>query len=123
MRRITTHFVKNFDLAMNGNLYGGRMLDWIDEAGSLYVHSLVDAIFVTWKIGETVFHKPVKVGSLIAFYVKNLHVREHSVSFEIEVQDARSGDIVLTTSMVFVCVDSDGRKDRIANHTYHQMNE
>lgn len=123
MRKITTHLVKNFDIAINGNLYGGRMLDWIDEAGSMYVHSLVDAMFVTLKIGETIFHKPVKVGSLVSFFCKNLCIREHSLSFDIMVQDVRTGDVVLTTSMVFVCVDSDGKKDKISNYVYHKFNE
>lgn len=123
MKKITTHLVKDFDLALNGNLYGGRMLDWIDEAGSMYVHSLIDAIFVTWKIGETIFHKPVKVGSLVDFFAKNLNVREHSVNFDIEVHNGRTGEIVLTTSMVFVCVNAEGRKEQISKFTYHKENE
>ena len=33
---ITRHLVKAFDIGVNFNLYGGRMMDWLDEAGALY---------------------------------------------------------------------------------------
>lgn len=101
---ITTHLVKAFDLGVNGNLYGGRLLDWLDEAGALYVHDRFHACFVTWKIGETIFHKPVKQNAIVKIYVKNVDVRRSSVGFDLtaKVQNQE----VLTTSMVFVCVDA-----------------
>lgn len=102
---ITTHLVKAFDLGVNGNLYGGRLLDWLDEAGALYVHDRFNACFVTWKIGETVFHKPVKQNSIVKIHVRNVEVRRSSVGFDL-VAKVRDEE-VLTTSMVFVCVDAE----------------
>lgn len=110
---ITTHLVKEFDLGINGNLYGGRMLDWLDEAGALFVHEMFnDQVFVTWKIGETVFHKPVKQKAIVKIYIKNVEVRKNSVGFEVS---AKVGETeVLSTSMVFVCVDAEtGEKKSI----------
>ncbi len=100
---VTTHLVKTMDLGINGNLYGGRMLDWLDEAGALFVQSTFKACFVTWKLGETVFHTPVKEGAIIRFFVRNVDVRRCSAGFEVaaKVEDTE----VLTTTMVFVCVD------------------
>lgn len=109
---ITTHLVKAFDLGVNGNLYGGRLLDWLDEAGALYVHDRFHACFVTWKIGETIFHKPVKQNAIVKIYVKDVEVRRSSVGFSLtaKVHDQE----VLTTSMVFVCVDAEtGAKTEI----------
>ena len=109
---ITMHFVKDFDLGANGNLYGGRMLDWLDEAGALFTHGFFNEFFVTWKIGETIFHRPVKAKSIVKIYVKNVDVHSSSLSFDLVV---RTGNLkVLTTSMVFVCVDPDtGKKKKI----------
>ncbi len=100
---VTTHLVKAFDLGVNGNLYGGRMLDWLDEAGALYAISTYKACFVTWKVGETIFHTPVKEGEIIHFYIRNVDKRRCAVGFELAAKV--EGREVLTTSMVFVCVD------------------
>lgn len=110
---VTTHLVKDFDIGVHGNLYGGRMLDWLDEAGALYVHDLFnEEVFVTWKFGETIFHKSVKKMSIVKIYVKNPDIRNSSIGFEAV---AKVGDEeVLTTSMVFVCVDpATGKKKAI----------
>ena len=102
---ITTHLVKEFDLGMNGNLYGGRLLDWLDEAGALFVHDTFKGnVFVTWKVGETVFHKTVKQKAIVKLYIQNVDVRTHSVGFEISARVEQ--EEVLSTSMVFVCVDA-----------------
>ena len=111
---ITTHFVKDFDLGANGNLYGGRMLDWLDEAGALFVHGIFDDFFVTWKIGETIFHSPVKARSIVKIYVKNIQIRNSAVGFDLVVRTKEVN--VLTTSMVFVCIDPDtGKKKKISS--------
>jgi acyl-CoA hydrolase len=110
---VTTHLIKEFDLGLNGNLYGGRMLDWLDESGALFVHELYNEYFVTYKIGEIVFHKPVKKGTIIKFFVKNVETRKSSVSFEITVKNGNDIE-VLTAFMVFVCIDqATGEKKEI----------
>lgn len=108
---INTHFVKDFDLGANGNLYGGRMLDWLDEAGALFVHDIFDDFFVTWKIGETVFYRPVKAKSIIKFYVNNVDLRSSSVGFDIVVKCRE--EKVLTASMVFVCIDPESGEKKM----------
>ena len=53
---ITRHLIKAFDIGVNENLYGGRMLDWIDEAGAMFARlQYPQNQFVTLKIAETVF--------------------------------------------------------------------
>ena len=55
MELITRHLVKAFDIGVNDNLYGGRMLDWIDEAGAMFARlGFPKNQFVTLKIAETV---------------------------------------------------------------------
>lgn len=111
---VTAHFVKDFDLGQNGNLYGGRMLDWLDEAGALFVHRMFkDRCFVTWKIGETIFYKAVKNRSIVSIYVKNADIRTSSVGFDVVARV--EGEEVLATHMVFVCVDEKTGEKRPLN--------
>lgn len=106
---ITTHLVKGFDIGLNNNLYGGRMLDWIDESGALFTRELFPKEkFVTLKIAETIFHHPVKSNDVIKFFVVEPCGGKTSLSFKIVVK--RNEDVVLTTDMVFVCVSNEGNK-------------
>lgn len=106
---ITTHLVKNFDIGLNNNLYGGRMLDWIDEAGALFTRELFpNEKFVTLKIAETIFHNPVHANDVIKFIVNEPCCGKTSLSFKIQV--VRNEQIVLSTDLVFVCINDSGEK-------------
>lgn len=112
MELITRHLVKAFDIGVNDNLYGGRMLDWIDEAGAMFARlSFPKNQFVTLKIAETVFHKPIHINEIIEFYVSQVTVGETSLTFTIEVK--RNEELILHTTVVFVAVGIDGHSTKI----------
>lgn len=109
---ITRHLIKAFDIGVNENLYGGRMLDWIDEAGAMFTRlQYPQNQFVTLKIAETVFHKPIHINEIIEFYVSNVVVGETSLTFTIEVK--RNQELILHTTIVFVAVGIDGHSTKI----------
>ncbi|MDD3153468.1 MAG: hotdog domain-containing protein [Victivallaceae bacterium] len=106
---ITRHLVKTFDIGVNGNLYGGRLLDWLDESGALYLKETYPHLrFVTYLMGETVFHKPVRQGEMLTFVVTAAVEGAHSVKMNISAM--RAEETVLSTVTVFVCVDAQGSK-------------
>ena len=106
---VTKHLVKDFDIGVNNNLYGGRMLDWLDEAGALFVREQYpNKQFVTLKISETIFHKPVHCNDIISFYVTEYKVGNTSITIKIEVH--RNNQIMVTTDMVYVSIDQNGNK-------------
>ncbi len=69
MELISTHFVKTQDVGYHGNLFGGVMLAWLDEAGAIFACQACDTPrMVTKKISEVVFEKPVRPGQIIKIY-------------------------------------------------------
>ena len=116
---VTTHLVKSFDIGLNNNLYGGRMLDWIDETGALFTRELFPKNkFVTLKIAETIFHNPVHANDVIKFFVIDPCGGKTSLSFKIKVM--RNSEVVLSTDMVFVCISDSGEKQEYNPYTLNK---
>ena len=113
MQLISTHICKASNLGVHGNLFGGTMLSWLDEAGAGYAAQYCDTPrMVTVKMSETQFKKPVRVGHLIKIYGKIAAVGASSVTVLLE---ARRHSVyngtqrtVCTTEITFVRVDGDG---------------
>ena len=63
MTLITSKIAMAKDLGMHGNLFGGNMLSWIDEAAATLASRIVQtASLVTLKMEEVVLKKPLKQG-------------------------------------------------------------
>ena len=55
------------DIGLNNNLFGGFLLQWIDEAASgLVSEAIGHRRVVTLKMSEVLFEAPVKVGDIIS---------------------------------------------------------
>lgn len=113
MELISTHPVKKSDLGFHGNLFGGKLLAWIDAAGAAFASQVCDSPrMVTVLIDECLFKKPAKEGHLLKIYSKVLMIGTTSVTLEIEarshnVYDGRQA-IILSTNIKFVRVDEQG---------------
>jgi acyl-CoA thioesterase YciA len=110
---ISTHFCKAANVGYHGNLFGGTMLAWLDEAGVSFACQICDTPrMVTKKISEVVFHKPVRPGQIIKIYgeVKVIGNRSITIHLEARRHSVYSGSqkTVLTTDMTFVRIDGDG---------------
>lgn len=106
--------VKNEDLNAAGSLFGGRMMEWCDEAAALYAFCQMKTMkIVTKKVSELLFNEPVKLGDIVEFYATT--VREGKTSFTLKLEVVRktvghtiSTKNVLTCEMVFVSIDENG---------------
>jgi acyl-CoA thioesterase YciA len=110
---ISTHFCKAANVGYHGNLFGGTMLAWLDEAGVSFACQVCDTPrMVTKKISEVVFHKPVRPGQIIKIYGEVKVVGNRSITIHLEARrhSVYSGGqkTVLTTDMTFVRIDGDG---------------
>jgi acyl-CoA thioesterase YciA len=110
---ISTHFCKAANVGYHGNLFGGTMLAWLDEAGVSFACQICDTPrMVTKKISEVVFHKPVRPGQIIKIYGEVKVVGNRSITIHLEARrhSVYSGGqkTVLTTDMTFVRIDGDG---------------
>ena len=113
MDLITTYFCKTSQVGYHGNLFGGRMLAWLDEAGAAYAAQCCDSPrMVTKHISSVTFEKPVRPGQIIKIYGQVKKVGNTSITIRLE---ARRHSVyngtqrnVCTTDMVFVRIDGDG---------------
>ena len=82
---------KEGDCGYHGNLFGGMMLTWLDEAAVAYACQICDtARMVTVSLDKVEFLKPVRPGQIIKIYGKierfgksscvlTIEARRHSV--------------------------------------------
>ncbi len=121
MELISTHYVMAKQVGYHGNLFGGTMLAWIDEAGAAFACQIADTgRMVTKYMSEVNFERAVRPGQLIKLYGRCLKIGKSSVTIEIE---ARRHSIyngtqktVCKCNMVFVRIDGDGEPVPIAPH-------
>jgi acyl-CoA thioesterase YciA len=113
MNLITTRICMTKDIGIHGNLFGGNMLSWLDEAGAALAAQACDTpSVVTMKLEEVVFERPVRVGQLIKIYgcVDYIGITSIRLLIEARKHNVRTGiqKIVCTTHITFVCVDDEG---------------
>lgn len=113
MQLITKKIVMTKDIGIHGNLFGGILMAWIDEAaGSFATEYCQSPNMVTLKVGELLFKKPLKAGNHIRLYGKVTHVGKTSINVLIEarkysVYNAEE-TVACTTTLTFVKIDEDG---------------
>jgi|TARA_R110002153_G_scaffold8581_4_gene36700 acyl-CoA thioesterase YciA len=110
MELISTHPVKKSDLGFHGNLFGGKLLAWVDAAGAAYATQVCDTPrMVTVLIDECLFKKPAREGHLLKIYGKVNKIGNTSVTLKLEARahNVYSGlqSIILTTNIKFVRID------------------
>ena len=113
MELISTYYCKASQVGYHGNLFGGRMLAWLDEAGVAFACQACDTPrMVTKYISAVTFEKPVRPGQIIKIYGEVLKVGNSSITVRLE---ARRHSVyngtqrtVCTIEMVFVRIDGDG---------------
>lgn len=113
--RIMSKICMTKDIGVEGNLFGGNMLAWMDEAAAIYARTVTgESRMVTKQFGEIVFLRPVKVGDVVVFYCDSEEFGKTSVKFHISV--VANDLIVFNTTAVFVAIDEDGKKKAIEKH-------
>lgn len=113
MELITTKICMASELGVHGNLFGGSMMAFLDEAAAAYSCQICDsAKMVTMKIEEVVFQSPVKVGNLIKIYASVEKFGNTSVTINLEARkhNVHTGkqELVCSTKIVFVKLDEEG---------------
>ena len=113
MELISTHPVKRSDLGFHGNLFGGKLMSWVDAAGAAYATQVCDSPrMVTVLIDECLFKRPAKEGHLLKIYGSVATIGRTSITLNVEarshnVYDGRQA-IILSTNIKFVRIDEQG---------------
>ena len=113
MELLNTHPIKKSDLGFHGNLFGGKLLAWLDASAAACAMQVCDTPrMVTVKIDECVFSRPAKEGQLIKIYGQPSAIGTTSVTLYMEARahNVYTGNqgIVLKTNIKFVRIDEEG---------------
>ena len=116
--------MENYKLVLPGHLnhygylFGGNLLQWVDEVG--WIAASLDypgCNFVTIGMDKVEFKKSVRQGALLRFEAKLSREGKTSVQYAIDVyrHDMTSGDdeAIFSTNTTFICIDSHGKKCRL----------
>jgi len=128
MQLLNTHPVKKSDLGFHGNLFGGKLMSWIDAAAASYAMEFChNRRIVTVRIDECIFKRPAKEGSLLKIYGNMEKIGNSSCTLYMEARSfnvyTHAEEIILETSITFVRIDEDGNPIPISDKVKQQFNE
>jgi len=128
MQLITTHPIKKSDLGFHANLFGGKLLAWLDAAAAAFAMETCDTPrMVTIKIDECIFKKPAKEGQMIKIYGDVECVGNTSITLYLEARahNVYSGqqNVILSTNITFVRIDENGDPIPISDRVRSKFNK
>jgi len=128
MELLNTHPIKKSDLGFHGNLFGGKLLAWIDASAAGYSMQLCDTPrMVTVSIDKCNFEKPAKESQLLKIYGTPTKVGNTSMTLYMEARahNVYSGkqDLVLKTNITFVQIDEGGNAIPLGEKAKRTINE
>ncbi len=106
----TRKWVKPEDLNPNHSLFGGRLLQWIDEEAVIYaIVQLANPYVVTKFISEINFIKAPKQGDIIEIGIIATHFGSTSLTMRCEVRNMLTREPILNIDkLVFVNLNENG---------------
>ncbi|MBD3165682.1 acyl-CoA thioesterase [bacterium] len=110
--RINAQMCLTKDVGTHGNLFGGRMLAWMDESAAIFARTYTgETHVVTLRFSETLFIQPVKVGEIVEFRASDPQVGRTSITFQLEGRVKETS--VFRNTCTFVVLDEEGKPKRI----------
>ncbi len=128
MDLLSTHPVKKSDLGFHGNLFGGKLLSWLDAALAAYaMEKCRSQSMITVALDKCVFKKPAKEKNLVKRYAEVESIGNTSATFRVEARayNVFRGDesTLLETKMTFVRVDDEGVPIKISEQVRREFQE
>ncbi len=107
----TRKWVKPEDLNPNGTLFGGRLLEWIDEEAALYtIVQLENKRIVTKFMSEINFIKAPIQGDIIEIGIEAIGFGKSSITLRCEVRNKLTREEILSIDrLVMVNLGPDGK--------------
>lgn len=109
-RELTFRFLAEpTDVNFGGNVHGGAVMKWIDQAGYACAASWAGRYCVTVYVGGIQFERPIHVGQIVEVRAQVVHTGSTSlhVAVDVAARDTTDAQSQRTTHclMVFVAVD------------------
>lgn len=111
MKYFTRKMVAPKDLNSNGTLFGGRVLDWIDEEAYIYCScQLNNDRVVTRKIGSIDFNHSAIRGDIVEIGMETVNFGTTSITVRCHVRNKRTEQVITSVEeIVFVNLGPDGK--------------
>ncbi len=111
MRFHTRKWVKPEDLNPNATLFGGRLLEWIDEECALYsIIQLENPKVVTKYMSEINFSSSAAQGDIIEIGIDVVKFGTSSLTLKCEVRNKMTRETIITIeNIVMVSLDAEGK--------------
>jgi len=127
LQLISTHPIKKSDLGFHANLFGGKLLAWLDASAAAYAMEVCDTPrMVTVKIDECVFKKAAKEGQMIKIYgsVDTIGTTSITLYMEARSHNVYSGkqNVILSTNIKFVRIDENNDPIPISDRVKNKFN-
>lgn len=112
----STLLVRPEHLNHHGFLFGGRLLEWLDEQA--YIGAIANLKagtgLVTVSIDRVQFKHQVRNGSALKFQSRLVHVGRTSLTMHTDVIKVPDSEIIFSASVTFVALAANGKPIRVA---------
>ncbi|MDG1333725.1 MAG: hotdog domain-containing protein [Crocinitomicaceae bacterium] len=110
MRFHTRKWVKPEDLNPNGTLFGGRLLQWIDEEAALYaIAQLENTKIVTKYISDINFQDKAEKGDIVEIGMDVVKFGKTSLTLRCEVRNMMTRKTIISIdTIIMVSLGKDG---------------
>ncbi len=107
----TRKMVKPLDLNPHGTLFGGRVLEWIDEEAAIFAACQLGSSKIVTKLMSTVnFVSSARNGDVIEIGCETVAFGRTSITVHCMVRNKETGETITDVEkIVFVHVDVEGR--------------
>ena len=128
MHYITQHPIKKSDLGFHGNLFGGKLLAWLDAAAAGFASEYCDTPrMVTKSIDKCLFNKPAREGQLLKIYGNVESVGNTSINLKLEARSHNvyngKQNVILATNITFVRIDEMGDSIPISDRVRDKLDK
>jgi len=111
MKYRTRKLIKPKDLNSHGTLFGGRVLEWIDEEAAIFaICQLDNSSVVTKAMSEINFLSSAKVGDVVELGMELVSIGKTSITLSCDVRNKKTKvSIIKVDKIVFVMIDEKGK--------------
>lgn len=113
----TVELILPNDTNLLGNLLGGRLMHWMDIAGSMAASRHSNSIVATAAMDSLDFRHPIRQGDLVTLRAKLSWVGNTSMEVIVRAyaENMVTGNIILTNQayLIFVALDKSGRPQKV----------
>lgn len=97
----TRKWIKPEDLNPNGTLFGGRLLEWIDEEAAIYAAIQLDNNFIVTKyMSEIEFISSAKQGEIIEIGIEATNFGRTSLTMRCAVRNKITRELIITIDQI-----------------------